>query len=63
MRFSIDLQTILDKLPNITREVDRSALDTIGLRPNIEFLHEKPEFKEVLDAINATKVKPLECMV
>ena len=50
----IALQITFDKLLNITGEVDRPALGTIGLRPNIVFLHEEPEFKEVLDAINAT---------
>ena len=44
-----------DQLLNITREVDRYALDTIAQRPNISFLDEKPEFKELFDAINATK--------
>ena len=43
-----------DKILSITGEVDRSALDTTALRPNIVFLDEKPEFKEVLDAMNAT---------
>ena len=43
-----------DKLLDITEEVQHSALDTITLRPNIVFLDEKPELKEVLDAINAT---------
>ena len=40
-------------------EVDRSVLDTTTLRPNIASLDEKPEVQELLDAINATKVKPL----
>jgi len=43
-----------DKLLNITGEVDRSAMDTTALRPNIATLDEKPEVKELLDAINAT---------
>ena len=43
-----------DKILSIAREVDRSALDTTALRPNIVFLDKKPEFKKVLDAINAT---------
>ena len=43
-----------DKILSITREVDRSALDTTALRPNIVFLYKKPEFTKVLDAINAT---------
>lgn len=43
-----------DKLLNITGGVDRSVLDTTALRPNIASLNEKPEVKELLDAINAT---------
>ena len=42
------------KLLNITGEVDRSVLDTTALRPNIASLNEKPEVKELLDAITAT---------
>ena len=44
-------------------EVDRSVLDTTTLRPNIASLDEKPEVQELLDAINATKVKPLKWVV
>ena len=52
-----------DKIRSKTREVDRSALDTTVLRPNIVFLDKKPEFKKVLDAImQQTKVKSLECV-
>ena len=44
-----------DQLLNISREVDRTALNTIAHWPNISFLDKKkPEFKELLDAINAT---------
>ena len=42
------------KLLNITGGIDRSVLDTTALRPNIPSLDEKPEVKELLDAINAT---------
>ena len=41
-----------DKLLNITGDVDHSVLDTTALRPNIASLDEKPEIKELLDAIN-----------
>ena len=41
-------------LLNITGEVDRSVLDTTALRPNIPFLDEKHEVKELLDAIKPT---------
>ena len=52
------------KLLNITGGIDRSVLDTTALRPNIPSLDEKPEVKELLDAINAAnKVKPLEWVV
>ena len=43
------------RLPYMTGEVDRSALDTIAPRPNITLIGENPELKELLDAINATK--------
>lgn len=43
-----------DQLLNISKEVDRSALDTIAQWPNISFLDEK-KCKKLLDAINATK--------
>ena len=43
-----------NKILSITGEVDRSALDTTALRPNILYLDKKPEFKKVLDTINAT---------
>ena len=38
----------------MTGEANRSVLDTTTLRPNVASLDEKPEVKELLDAINAT---------
>ena len=43
-----------DRLLNITGEVDRSFLYTTALRPKIPSLDEKPEVKELLNAIKPT---------